>query len=132
MFHRVMFGCCLEIVIFSYNSPSRTFPWVLNTFDLKAFHFYKVIEVIIRAEDWFPREVVKHLQCIEEQILESRAWDSESPLWEALERDPNGVPGWEDVSLPHSGGGGATLIQDVTQSPISHLGRAFTVKCKFS
>ena len=50
MFHRVIFGCCLEIVIFSYNSPSRTFPWILNTFSLKDFHFYKVIEVIIRAE----------------------------------------------------------------------------------
>ena len=57
-FHSVLFACCLEIVIFSYNSPSRTFPWILKTFDLKDYHFYKVIEVIIRAEDWLAREVV--------------------------------------------------------------------------
>ena len=44
-FHRVLFACCLEIVIFSYNSPSRTFPWVLNIFNLQDYHFYKVIEV---------------------------------------------------------------------------------------
>ena len=128
IFHRVLFACCLEIVIFSYNSPSRTFPWILNSFELKDFDFYKVIEVIIRAEEWLPREIVKHLQSIEEQILESRAWTSTSPLWDAIERDPNGVPGWEDVSLPNAGGGGGSLIQDVTQSPVSHLGRPFSVK----
>ena len=43
--HRAVFACCLEIVLFSYNSPSRTFPWVLNTFNLPDYHFQKVIEV---------------------------------------------------------------------------------------
>jgi retinoblastoma-like protein 1 len=127
-FHSVLFACCLEIVIFSYNSPSRTFPWVLNTFDLKEFHFYKVIEVIIRAEEWLPREVVKHLQSIEEQILESRAWVSDSPLWEAIAHDPLKVPSWEDVSLSSSSGH-VTTLADVTQSPLSHHGRGFVVKC---
>ena len=36
--------------------------------------------------------------------VKSRAWTSKSPLWDAIERDPNGVPGWEDVSLPSAGG----------------------------
>ena len=44
-FHRVLFACCLEIVIFCYNSISRTFPWLLNVFNLQDYHFYKVIEV---------------------------------------------------------------------------------------
>ena len=127
-FHSVLFACCLEIVIFSYNSPSRTFPWILKTFDLKDYHFYKVIEVIIRAEDWLAREVVKHLQTIEEQILESRAWAKDSPLWEAIERDPNGVPVWEDVALPSSSSG--HTMNDVTASPLSHHGRGFSIKCK--
>ncbi len=127
MFHRVLFACCLEIVIFSYKSPSRTFPWVLNTFDLKDFHFYKVIEVIIRAEDWLPREVVKHLQTIEEQILESRAWLADSPLWDTIANDPHGVPSWEDVALPSSVGAHPNL--DVTQSPLSHhSNKGFVVK----
>ena len=47
MFHQALFACCLEIVIFSYNSQ-RTFPWILDTFKLESFYFYKVIEVIIR------------------------------------------------------------------------------------
>ena len=119
---------CLEIVIFSYNSQ-RTFPWVLETFKLEAFYFYKVIEVIIRAEDWLARDVVKHLQRIEEQILESRAWTKESPLWEAIERDPLGVPSCEEVSLPHQVTNADHHV-DVTQSPLSHHGAFSVLKCK--
>ena len=74
---------CLEIVIFSYNSQ-RTFPWILETFQLEAYQFYKVIEIIIRNEHGLARDVVKHLQRIEEQILESRAWGSNSSVWEAI------------------------------------------------
>jgi hypothetical protein len=131
LFHQALFTCCLEIVIFSYNSQ-RTFPWVLETFKLEAVHFYKVIEVIIRAEDWLPRDVVKHLQRIEEQILESRAWTKDSPLWDAIEKDPQGVPSCEEVSLPHPAGlSSSDHHVDVTQSPLSHHDRAFTVmRCK--
>ena len=71
---------------------------------------------------------MKHLQTIEEQILESRAWAKDSPLWEAIERDPNGVPVWEDVALPSSSHSNMT---DVTASPLSHHGRGFSIKCKF-
>ena len=46
--------------------------------------FLQVIEIIIRSEDDLARDVVKHLQRIEEQILESRAWVSSSPVWEAI------------------------------------------------
>ena len=44
LFHKALFACCLEIVIFSYSSQ-RTFPWILDTFALESFNFYKVIEV---------------------------------------------------------------------------------------
>ena len=134
-FHRALFTCCLEIVIFSYNSQ-RTFPWILDTFGLEPIHFYKVIEVIIRTEDHLARDVVKHLQRIEEQILEARAWTSSSPLWPAIERDPEGVPSCEEVSLP----GGATAQErgafiDPGQpgmSPLSHHKRHFSIKCERS
>ncbi len=133
IFHRALFTCCLEIVIFSYNSQ-RTFPWILDIFKLEPIHFYKVIEVIIRTEDSLPRDVVKHLQRIEEQILESRAWSSGSPLWEAIARDPQGVPSCEEVSLP--GQSVASDSQQVEpalpgQSPLSHHKKPFSViRCK--
>ena len=129
IFHHALFTCCLEIVIFSYNSQ-RTFPWILDTFKLEAIHFYKVIEIIIRTED-LPRDVVKHLQRIEEQILESRAWATDSPLWDLLAKDPMGAPNCEEVSLPGQSITEPPLIQSVPgQSPLSHHKRAFSVVCK--
>ncbi|XP_059160736.1 retinoblastoma-like protein 2 isoform X2 [Physella acuta] len=94
-FHRSLFACCLEIVIFSYNSQ-RTFPWIVDIFELGSYHFYKVIEIIIRAEKGLSRDVVKHLNHIEESILESYAWRSDSPVWDAIK--DNTVPNCEDVT----------------------------------
>ena len=39
----------------------RTFPWIIEVFDISPFYFYKVIEILIRAEDSLSRDVVKHL-----------------------------------------------------------------------
>uniref|UniRef100_A0AAX7U119 Retinoblastoma-like 2 (p130) n=1 Tax=Astatotilapia calliptera TaxID=8154 RepID=A0AAX7U119_ASTCA len=83
IFHRSLLACCLEIVIFSYRPPGD-FPNVLGIFQLPAYHFYKVIEVLVRAEQGLFREVVKHLNQVEEQVLESLAWTGDSPLWESL------------------------------------------------
>jgi hypothetical protein len=56
-----------------------------------------VIEVFIRAEDGLCREVVKHLNQIEEQILDHLAWKPESPLWERIRDNENRVPTCEEV-----------------------------------
>jgi retinoblastoma-like protein 1 len=129
-FHQALFTCCLEIVIFSYNSQ-RTFPWILETFNLEPITFYKVIEVIIRNEESLPRDVVKHLQRIEEQILEARAWTRDSPMWAAIEKEPGGVPSCEEVSLPGQSVAEPQIENVPGQSPLSHHKKAFSViKCK--
>ena len=76
----------------------------------QAFHFYRVIELIIRDEDGLSRSVVKHLNSIEEQILESVAWKEDSILWECIREQ--GVPSCQDVALPASANG-------VPPSPLS-------------
>lgn len=63
MFNQTLFACCLEIVIYSYNSQ-RTFPWVLDALNIAPYHFYKVIEVTVRAEDQLSRDMVKHLNLV--------------------------------------------------------------------
>lgn len=118
-FHRSLFACCLEIVIFSYNSQ-RSFPWVLQIFNLHPFYFYKVIELIIRAEDGLSRDVVKHLNHIEEQILENLAWKSESLLWNAIKTSGLPVPCCEDVTLPRPPHFGASHHSQLVSSPLAH------------
>uniref|UniRef100_A0A8C3HDY4 RB transcriptional corepressor like 2 n=1 Tax=Chrysemys picta bellii TaxID=8478 RepID=A0A8C3HDY4_CHRPI len=61
----------------------------------------QVIEIFIRAEDGLCREVVKHLNHIEEQILESMAWKRESPLWDRIRDNENKVPTCGEVMPPH-------------------------------
>ncbi|XP_011254212.1 retinoblastoma-like protein 1 isoform X2 [Camponotus floridanus] len=100
VFIQCLFACCLEIVIYSYKSNDKIFPWILKALNLDAYYFYKVIEIIVRAEDQLSRDVVKHLNQIEEKILESLAWRSDSPLWQTIESLPDGVPSCEEVSLP--------------------------------
>uniref|UniRef100_A0AAR2JT40 Retinoblastoma-like 2 (p130) n=1 Tax=Pygocentrus nattereri TaxID=42514 RepID=A0AAR2JT40_PYGNA len=96
MFHRSLVACCLEIVIFSYRPPGE-FQQVLQVFDIPPYHFYKVIEVLVRAEDGLFREAVKHLNHVEEQVLESLAWKETSPLWDSIKGAKNHVPSCQEV-----------------------------------
>ncbi len=121
LFHSALITVCLEIVMFCYQS-NKTFPWIIDTFNLQDVHFYKIIEVVIRHEPQLPIEVVKHLNRIEEQILESRAWTASSPFWIAIEKQPLGVPSQEEVALSPTPG---------AQSPSfpSNYGLGFFVQC---
>ncbi|XP_039311748.1 retinoblastoma-like protein 1 isoform X3 [Solenopsis invicta] len=141
VFIQCLFACCLEIVIYSYKSNDKIFPWILKALNLDAYYFYKVIEIIIRAEDQLSRDVVKHLNHIEEKILESLAWQSDSPLWQTIESLPDGVPSCEEVALPGTletadlNTSGQPILRrvtldrerthDVQQSPISSASERF-------
>uniref|UniRef100_A0A672ZNB8 Retinoblastoma-like 1 (p107) n=1 Tax=Sphaeramia orbicularis TaxID=375764 RepID=A0A672ZNB8_9TELE len=127
IFHCSLMACCLEVVLFSYSSQ-RTFPWIINVFKLAPFYFFKVIEVFIRSEEGLSRDMVKHLNSIEEQVLESRAWVGGSALWSALQTAGNKVPTVEEVnfssSLDTGSGSGSGGVQShlplVALSPIIH------------
>uniref|UniRef100_A0A8C8VZI2 RB transcriptional corepressor like 2 n=1 Tax=Peromyscus maniculatus bairdii TaxID=230844 RepID=A0A8C8VZI2_PERMB len=100
-FHKSLLACCLEVVTFSYKPPGN-FPFIAEIFDVPHYHFYKVIEIFIRAEDGLCREVVKHLNQIEEQILDHLAWKTESPLWDRIRDNENRVPTCEEVMPPQN------------------------------
>ncbi|XP_038135588.1 retinoblastoma-like protein 1 [Cyprinodon tularosa] len=129
IFHCSLMACCLEVVLFSYSSQ-RTFPWIIRIFKLAPFYFFKVIEVFIRSEEGLSRDMVKHLNSIEEQVLESRAWTSDSALWSALEAAGNKVPTVEEVNFSScldtgsGSGSGSNNAQShlplVAHSPIIH------------
>uniref|UniRef100_A0A8C8H6N8 Retinoblastoma-like protein 2 n=1 Tax=Oncorhynchus tshawytscha TaxID=74940 RepID=A0A8C8H6N8_ONCTS len=121
VFQRSLLACCLEIVIFSYRPPGD-FPRVIHIFQLPAYHFYKVIEVLVRAEQGLFREVVKHLNQVEEQVLESLAWRGGSPLWDSVREAKNQPPACQEVMPPQhlEDGNGDSCSQLVTSSlPLS-------------
>ncbi|XP_060087784.1 retinoblastoma-associated protein [Heteronotia binoei] len=109
IFHISLLACALEVVMATYGTPRNTslndhtvmetdlsFPWIINILDLKAFDLYKVIESFIKAEPNLTREMIKHLECCEHRIMESLAWQSDSPLFELIkqskERDGQADP----------------------------------------
>ncbi|XP_036391091.1 retinoblastoma-like protein 2 isoform X2 [Megalops cyprinoides] len=124
VFHRSLLACCLEIVIFSYRPPGE-FPRVIEIFDLPPFHFYKVIEVMVRAEEGLFREVVKHLNRVEEQVLESLAWKGGSPLWDSVRAAKNRVPACQEVMPPQhfegADGNSSTGSTPLTPSRLNEL-----------
>ncbi|XP_056455528.1 retinoblastoma-like protein 2 [Gadus chalcogrammus] len=124
IFHGSLMACCLEIVIFSYRPPGD-FPNILNVFKIQAYHFYKVIEVLVRAEQGLFREVVKHLNHVEETVVERLAWGSQSPLWDSLRNAKGQVPTCQEVMPPRyleeseaaGGRSNSSPITPVTRGP---------------
>lgn len=122
MFHVSLFACSVEIVLFAYKSQ-KVFPWIIETLkDFSGLHFqpadfYKVIELIIRDEEGLSRDIVKHLTSLEERILESMAWRSESSLWEKIKAQGT-IPAFQEVALTGAG------PQDPPSTPISAVKRA--------
>ncbi|VBB28062.1 unnamed protein product [Acanthocheilonema viteae] len=124
-FLKSLYVCSLQLVLFTYESV-REFPWSLEIMRVSAIHFYKVIELIIRADSSLSREMVKHLNKVEERVLEEFAWSLESPLWPSLQRRADGVPSSQAVSLEAVEGYSMrqpSLSQRYTVSPIKPLAK---------
>lgn len=113
-----VYACCTEIVLHAYGVNSFKFPRVLQIFKLSAFHFYKIIELVVQAVvDKLSRDVIKHLNAVEEEVLESLVWTSDSPLWDQLSKTP--VPASADVSVQDS----PFRRTNGLQSPVSTIDR---------
>uniref|UniRef100_A0A0N5A556 EF-hand domain-containing protein n=1 Tax=Parastrongyloides trichosuri TaxID=131310 RepID=A0A0N5A556_PARTI len=90
-FIRSVFNVALELVLCAHNSQ-RDFPWSLRVTELKAINFSRIIELVIKANDHLAREFVKHLNIIEEKILEELAWTENSPIWKFVGDGPTKFP----------------------------------------
>jgi retinoblastoma-like protein 1 len=83
-FHRCMLACSAELVLATYKTVSLNFPAVLEPTGITAFDVWKVIESFVRHEETLPRELKRHLNSIEEKILEKLAWEKGSSLYNSL------------------------------------------------
>ncbi|XP_034437742.1 retinoblastoma-like protein 2 isoform X2 [Hippoglossus hippoglossus] len=80
---RCLVACCLQISICSNHLPCDL-PQLLQILTMKSYHFWRVIELVLRAEAGLPHAVVRHLSQVEKNVLESLAWTRNSPLWEEI------------------------------------------------
>lgn len=87
--HYLIYSMCLYIYVFYCITWDMTCLFVCLCM--------QVIEVLVRSEQGLFREVVKHLNQVEEQVLESLAWTSNSPLWETLRGAKEQVPACKQV-----------------------------------
>jgi len=60
------------------------FPAVLESTGLTAFDLSKIIENFVRHEETLPRQLKRHLNSLEEQLLESMVWEKGSSLYNSL------------------------------------------------
>ncbi|XP_070819004.1 retinoblastoma-like protein 2 [Chaetodon trifascialis] len=99
VFQCCLVACCLEITVFSNPLPCD-FPLLLHILKLAPYHFWKVIELVLRADVGLPRVVVTHLAQVEEKVLESLSWSSNSPLWEEIRANEGHLPTCQQVMRP--------------------------------
>jgi retinoblastoma-like protein 1 len=83
-FHRCMLACSAELVLATHKSVTMMFPAVLEKTGITAFDLSKVIEGFVRHEDTLPRELKRHLNSLEERLLESMAWEKGSSMYNSL------------------------------------------------
>ncbi|KAK9756586.1 hypothetical protein RND81_01G107800 [Saponaria officinalis] len=83
-FHRCMLSCSAELILATHKTVTMLFPAVLEKTGITAFDLSKVIESFIRHEDSLPRELRRHLNSLEERLLESMVWEKGSSMYNSL------------------------------------------------
>nr|CAD2174071.1 unnamed protein product [Meloidogyne enterolobii] len=95
--------CAADLILW-VNEDSRTFRWITEIFtdNVAPLEFYRIFELIVRADTSFSREMVKHLNQLEECVLEELVWTTDSPLWAALQNSRIVEQFGESSSVPSS------------------------------
>ncbi|XP_029311095.1 retinoblastoma-like protein 2 isoform X2 [Cottoperca gobio] len=99
LFHSCLVACCLEITISSNRLPYE-FPLLPQVLTLDPYHFMMVIESVLRVDVCLPLAVVRHLAQVEEKVLESLAWTTDSPLWKEITANQGHLPTCLQVMPP--------------------------------
>ncbi|XP_065840749.1 retinoblastoma-associated protein-like [Oscarella lobularis] len=87
--HRSLLACCAQVILLCYshvppmqhNFERFAFPWILDTFRVRAFDLLKVIETLVLHERHLTLEMIQHLQQVEFTIVQCMAWQEGSPLF---------------------------------------------------
>eukprot|EP00761_Pharyngomonas_kirbyi_P014917 gb/GECH01014948.1/.p1 GENE.gb/GECH01014948.1/~~gb/GECH01014948.1/.p1 ORF type:complete len:929 (+),score=208.42 gb/GECH01014948.1/:1-2787(+) len=86
-FHRSMIVCAQELVLFAYNATyvSSLVP-ILRTYNLQPYDFVKIIQSFSLHTSWLSGHFHKHLKALENHIMESAMWLSDSIIYTKIEQ----------------------------------------------
>ena len=84
-FHKSLLACATETVLKAHSLITLTFQ-ILDTFDISAIEFFKVLESFVLVTHNLPTALKRHLNRVYEMILEQYAWVSSSPLFAMIEK----------------------------------------------
>uniref|UniRef100_A0AC35TNX4 Retinoblastoma-associated protein n=1 Tax=Rhabditophanes sp. KR3021 TaxID=114890 RepID=A0AC35TNX4_9BILA len=98
-FVRSVWNVALELILCAHSSK-REFPWSLRVTEMMPINFCRIIELVIKSGSHLAREFVKHLNFVEERILEELAWTMYSPAWNHFGDGPSKFPSSFKVQYP--------------------------------
>ena len=96
-FHRSLFACCAEAVLFSKSCYDLKFPHVLKACEVDTVTFFKCIETFVRHSS-LPPSLKKHMSSVEESILVKHAWEDDCPLYDMITESKR-HPMWPPIIL---------------------------------
>lgn len=85
-FHRALFACCAETILYIVNISCVSFEEILNFHNIVAFDFWKNINSFIQFDIKMPLQVKKHFKDIEERIVTRDGWEENNPVAQAISR----------------------------------------------
>ncbi|GLD92414.1 hypothetical protein PINS_up000947 [Pythium insidiosum] len=116
-----LFTCSLEVVLKAHGLITLSFPFLLGTLGVNAFDFGKVIESFVKHVPKLPSTLKRHMRDLEQVILDSLAWRSDSGLYVVLAGTTSGSSnnsGHEDVQTNETSGSSAA--EDSGATPTSN------------
>ncbi|EQC37647.1 hypothetical protein SDRG_05238 [Saprolegnia diclina VS20] len=86
-FHKALFACSMEVVLKAHSLVTLAFPHILATCDVSAFDFGKILESFVKRAPSLPSELKRHMRDLEQTVLDSLVWQSQSGLYTLLATD---------------------------------------------
>ncbi|KAF1324692.1 hypothetical protein FI667_g9552, partial [Globisporangium splendens] len=82
-----LYACSLEVVLKAHSLITLSFPFLLDILGVNAFDFGKIIESFVKHVPKLPNVLKRHMRDLEQTILDSLAWRSDSGLYLVLAGD---------------------------------------------
>lgn len=132
-FHASLLATAIEAVVCAYAAHQFAFPAVMRTLGVAPCEMVCVVESFLRNELSLPQLLKNHLCHVEERLLEEFLWESNSPLFTALQRfgvggrerrgsgsSHSGEEGamWASGSSSASSAAGASPVRGLTQTAV--------------